>query len=160
MSRDYDIPVVRRTFSIRSPRAVLLLNPTVPIVVCILIVSIIFTFWPQTLNHSPISFERRGIVHHIWHYSLLAGSLLALVGMFGTFKRRLEFELFGTIILAGALTMNLIALVADAVDPKAGEPTSGLIMAVRVGVILIFILRVYVLVARPAVNAPLEENRE
>lgn len=158
--RDYDIPVVRRTVSMRSPRAVLLLNPTLPIVVTILVVSVVFTIWPEALNHSPISFERRGIVHHIWHYTLLVGALAALVGMFGTFARRLELELAGTILLAGALMINLIAQFGQGLDPSQDdEVPSGLGMALRFGVIAIFALRMYVLVARPQVDAPVLEER-
>lgn len=158
-NRDYDIPLATRTISIRSPRAVLLLNPTLPLVLAAFGVSIVFTIWPEALNHSPIGFERRGIIHHVWHYTLFVGSALALVGMFGTFTRRLEVELFGTILLAGALTLNLIANVNEAFLPVDVVP-SGLGMAMRAGVIFVFVLRVYVLVARPHVDAPVLEERQ
>ncbi len=182
MNRDHDIPVVHHTISIRSPRAVLLLNPTLPIVLSLLFVSVVFTIWPEALDHSPISFERRGIVHHVWHYSLLAGSLLALVGMFATFRRRLQLELAGTFLLVGSLTINLIAMVnelepaetflpvgaftinliamVDESGHPVGDPPSGLGMAIRAGVILMLAIRTYILIAEPTIEISATEINE
>ncbi len=147
------IPIKQARFSIRSPWAVMVLMPfQLPLVISIFAVSIIFTIWPDALQHSPISFEPEGLIHHIWHYSLMLGSLLVLVGLFWTSPRRLTVELVGLFILMGALTMNLIALIAFAITPGDAVEPSGLGMAVRIGVILGLAVRAYIIVAEPVVT--------
>ncbi len=151
---EYDIPIIRGTFSIRSPRAVALLQPVlVPIILATLVVSIVFTIAPETLNHSPISFENRGIIHHIWHYALLAGSLLATAGLFVVHRRRLQIELSGLCLLIGVFTMNLVALISGSFDPTE-DPPSGFGMAIRAGIIVGFLIRAYTLVREPTVQIP------
>lgn len=150
----HDIPIRRAGFSIRSPWAVMVLAPfQLPIMLAVFLVSVVFTISPDTLQHTPISFETRGFIHHTWHYSLMLGSLLGVVGMFWTNPRRLQAELAGLFILMGALTMNLIALVAFAVSPSSdAEEPSGLGMAIRAGVILGLAVRAYIVVAQPVVT--------
>ncbi len=106
-----------------------------PLMLAIFMVSVVFTIWPDALQHSPISFEKQGLVHHIWHYSLMLGALLVLIGLFWTSPRRLTVELVGLFALIGALMMNIIAIVALAIMPGTAEEPSGLGMALRVGII-------------------------
>jgi len=123
-----------------------------PITLAIFAVSVVFTIRPDALQHTPIGgFETQGFIHHVWHYSMMLGSLLVLVGLFWANTRRLQAELAGLFILIGALTMNLIALVAFALLPSDAEEPSGLGMAIRVGVILGLGIRAYIVVAEPVV---------
>ncbi len=145
-----DVPI--KGFSIRSPFAVMVLMPfQLPLMLFLGVLSLVFTIWPGVLQHSPISFETRGIIHHVWHYSLLAGSLLALVGMFWTSPRRLRVELSGLFLLMGAMTMNLIALVSAVSSAGVGvtQETSGLDLALRFGVLAGLASRVVVLMTAP-----------
>lgn len=153
---EHDIPVVRGSFSVRSPRAVALLHPfQLPLVFALAVLSVVFTVAPETLNHTPISFETRGVVHHIWHYYiLLPGALLATVGMFVTHRRRLQVELSGLSLLAGALAMNLVAVIAEAVNTPAEEASSGLGMALRAAVVVGLLARAYTVAREPTVAIP------
>ncbi len=152
---EYDIPIVRGTLSIRSPRAVALLHPfQLPLVLGLAAVSVVFTIWPEALNHTPISFEIRGVVHHVWHYSMLTGSLLATVGMFVTHRRRLQIELSGLALLTGALTMNLVALITEAATTAIGEIPGGLGMALRAVIIAGLLVRAYIIAREPTVEIP------
>ncbi len=139
----------------RSLLAVALLRPVqFPLVVALLIVAIVFAVWPDALQHSPITFETQGVIHHVWHWSLLGGSMLCLVGMFWTNPRwQLPVELAGLILIMGVLTVNLIALISLALSasPNGDEP-SGLGLALRIGVILGFAIRAYVIVAEPVMT--------
>ncbi len=153
---EYDIPIIRSTVSIRSPRAVTLLQPVlVPTVLLLLVLSVVFTIWPEALNHTPISFETRGFVHHAWHYTLFAGSLLTTIGLFVNHRRRLQIELSGLCLLVGALTMNAVALIADSTNLTPDEaPFSGLGMALRVGLIVGLLIRAYTVAIEPTVQVP------
>ncbi len=155
MKREHgqDVPIKHLGFPIRSPRAVMVLMPfQLPIVLAIFAVSIVFTIWPDALQHTPISFETQGLIHHIWHYSLMLGSLLVLIGLFWTSPKRLTVELIGLFVLMGALVMNMIALVAFAFSPADGEDPSGLGMAIRIGVIVGLGVRAYIVIREPIVN--------
>jgi len=155
MKREHgqDVPIRHAGFSIRSPWAVMVLMPfQLPLTLSIFAVSVVFTIWPDALQHSPISFEAQGFLHHVWHYSLMLGSLLVLVGMFWTSTRRLQAELAGLFVLMGALVINLIAVVALALDPGNGEEPSGLGMAIRAGVILGLAVRAFIIVTEPSVS--------
>jgi hypothetical protein len=124
-----------------------------PLTLALFAVSVVFTVWPAALQHSPIGgFETQGPVHHIWHYVLMLGALLILVGMFWANTRRLTVELIGLSVLVGALMMNLIAVVALALDPGSGEEPSGLGMTIRVGVVLGLTVRAYIIVTEPVVT--------
>lgn len=117
MSAPHDKSFLHGSVTIRSPRSVLLMNPyQLPIVLCLFGVAVVFTFWPTLLEHSPVSFEARGVVHHAWHYALLSSASLTLVAMFSTRAWRLKAELIGLIGLIGALGMNFVAMVADAFE--------------------------------------------
>ncbi len=152
---EYDIPVIRGAVSFRSPRAVALLLPfQLPLVLTLAALSVVFTVAPETLDHTPISFETRGVVHHVWHYTLLAGSLLATVGMFVVHRRRLQIELSGLCLLTGALAMNLMVLIAEAMTTVADEAPTGLGMALRAAVIIGLLIRAYTVAREPTVQIP------
>jgi membrane-associated HD superfamily phosphohydrolase len=149
-----DVPLLHGTITIRSPRSVVLLQPfQLSLVLALWIVSVIFTVWPQALEHSAISFEQRGIVHHVWHYTLLAASATTLVGMFSAGRRRLQVELIGLCLLVGALGMNLTATVADALStPTEDASLSGIGVATRVAAILGLALRAVIVATEPTVE--------
>lgn len=137
--------------SLRNPRDVLLLNPfQLPLVVGLLTAAVVFTFWPAALDHAPVSFERRGVVHHIWHYALLAGAATTLAGMLSAGTRRLRTELVGLCVLIGAMGINLLAVIADAV--AAGQAVSGFTVAVRASVIVGLLARAYIVTVEPTVD--------
>ncbi len=159
--RHSDIPVVHGTFTVRSPRAVTLLHPfQLPLVLALAVLSVVFTVSPETLDHTPISFETRGVVHHIWHYTLLVGSLLATVGMFVAHRRRLQIELSGLFLLTGALAMNLVASIAEATTTVADGSPTGLGMALRAGVIIGLLIRAYTVAREPTVQMPNTQTNE
>lgn len=154
MSAPHDKHLWHGGFSIRSPRSVALLNPyQLPIVTSLLVVSLVFTFWPEVLEHSPLSFETLGIVHHLWHYALLLGSALTLYGMLSVRRRRLKAELIGLITLIGCLAINVTAMVADALGDAPNDASlTGLGLAVRVGILLGFLVRAYIVATEPTVD--------
>jgi hypothetical protein len=118
---------------------------------------LVFTIWPQALEHSPISFEKRGVVHHIWHYSLLGGSILSLYGMFSASKLRLQYEFIGLLILTNALLMNLVAQLDtyfDAGPLAVHEGVTGIGLGARIILVLILLLRMFVLYFEPKVDWP------
>lgn len=158
------LPIVRHTIAFSSPRSVFLLNPVVPLVVSVFLIAVTFTIWPTALEHAPISFERRGVIHHIWHYALLGGSILALYGMFSANLRRLQFEFVGLLMLTTALSMNLVAQIAlflDAGSSAVAEGVTGLGLGLRAGVIATLALRAWVLFSEPVVQVgtePIDEG--
>lgn len=157
------LPVVRHTISFASPRSVFLWNPVVPLVFAVFFIAVTFTIWPTALDHAPISFERRGIIHHIWHYALLGGSLLALYGMFSANLRRLQFEFTGLLVLTTALSMNLVAQVAlfiEAGSAAVAEGVTGLGLGLRAGVIVTLALRAWVLFAEPVAQIAIESIQD
>lgn len=155
-------PPHSRSIALKSPRTVIAMNPgTVCISASILLVAIVFTLWPDALEHSPIMFETRGAIHHVWHYALMLGAVLTLVGEFWASRRALVVELIGVSILTSAVAMNLAAMVAAALAAEQhvghfeggsmGAP-SGFGMALRAGVVAMFIIRSWVLVYQPQVR--------
>lgn len=147
-----------RPFSYRSIRSVMLSNPVPFLVLSIFVAALIFTVWPEVLSHSPVSFEKRSIfadatIHHIWHYGLLGGSVLALYGMFSANKYRIPLEFVGLIILTVALGMNFTAQLSLFIDEgpqlAATEGVTGLGLCTRAGVIATLALRAWVLIADP-----------
>lgn len=149
--------VIRASFTFTHPRAVILTNPTVLIAFGLFILSVVFTIWPNALEHAPISFERRGVVHHIWHYSLLGGSMLALYGMFTVGRYRLQYEFFGLLLLVNAMAMNLVAQLSLYIESGTASVTDGVTgigLGQRFIVIGILLLRMYVLYFEPKVDWP------
>lgn len=155
--RHDDVPLLSGTFTIRSPREVLLLNPLqAPLVVTLLGVSVVFTFWPELLAHAPVGFEALGVMHHIWHYALLVGSAATLVGMLAASPYRLKIELIGLIILCGALAMNLAAMLSTI--PPGGPDVTGMAIAVRAGVLFGLLVRAFIIAREPTVTITASED--
>lgn len=156
--------IVRRTISFTSPRQVFLRNPVAIEVTGLFIIAIVFTIWPLALEHSPISFEQRGVVHHVWHYTLLGGSALALFGMFSAHPRRLQLEFVGVLSVALAVALNLVAqverLISEGAVAALTEGVTGFGIAARGVIMLHLLLRCYILVKDPEVNIPIETSFE
>lgn len=129
-------------------RAVILLyGVELPIIASLFVVSLVFTVWPGALEHSPISFEERGLVHHVWHYTLLAGASLVLLGMLWNNRKRLKVELMGTVLLIGATGMNLLAVGTE----EGPDAPNGLSIAYRAGILVGLALRAWIIVSEPVV---------
>ena len=161
----HSLPIISRTIQFNSPRSVLLLNPVVPLVIALFFIAVTFTIWPSALEHAPISFEKRGVVHHIWHYSLLGGSVLAIYGMFSANMRRLQFEFAGLLLLVTAMAMNLVAqvsLFADQGPAAVADGVTGFGLGLRAGVLATLLLRLVVLYFEPVVqvSGPTLDNGE
>jgi len=140
-------------------KAAFLLQPyQLPIVLAAAALAIVFTIWPQALDHAPIAFERRGIIHHIWHYSLFAGSFVALYGMFSESARRLQIEFAGLLTLLVVIALNTIALAADTMTNPPGAE-SGLGLALRCAVLAGLGGRGYTLLRQPTIHVSLEPRR-
>ncbi len=134
-------------------RSVLLLGQsTLPILVCLVLVAVVFTISPKALDHAPVAFETRGVIHHVWHYTLLGGSLLALFGALTLHKRGLMVELVGLILVVAALALNLTALLAG------DEPVRGVGLALRAGAMLQLAVRIWILVVRPTAEIQVGRN--
>lgn len=145
-----DVPILRGTITIRSPRSVLLLSPLLPFIVAIFVVSIVFTIWPEALEHSPVSFEERGIIHHLWHYMLMGASALTLLGMFSARDDALRIELSGLVLLIGALAINFTAIAVDFFQ-HTQDPVTGLGVGFRAAMIFALTLRAWVIIKDPKV---------
>lgn len=147
-----DFPVLRGTIAIRSPRSVLLMAPfEFCIALSLWLTAIVFTIWPEALEHAPVSFEQRGFVHHTWHYALLFGSSLLMTGMLWAGVRRLQIELVGLFMVIGCLGVNLTAVLADTI--ATNDPlVSGLGVSLRAGVILGMLIRAFIVITEPTVN--------
>ncbi len=135
-------------------RAAILRQSPLPILVTLLAVSIVFTVQPEALVHSPVSFEARGIVHHVWHYTLFGGALLGLLG--AVIVDRRSMELVGLILVECALALNLIALVVNEFVGIASvdDPASGLGLALRVGVMAQIATSIWILTTEPLLDLP------
>ena len=99
------------------------------------VVALVFTAFPEALSHVPVGFENRGIIHHVFHYALLTGALLSLIGLVGENARA---EMMGLILLAGAISINLIALVTG------GDP-EGIAIAFRSAALIGVLSRLYLI---------------
>ncbi len=134
-------------------RAALLRQSPLPILVTLLAVSIVFTLSPEALSHSPVSFETRGIIHHVWHYTLLGGTLLGLLG--AVIVDRRSMELVGLILVEAALALNLIAIVTfEITGVGPGDAASGLGIALRVGVMAQIATSIWILTTEPLLELP------
>ena len=101
------------------------------------VVALVFTACPEALSHAPVGFEARGVVHHGWHYSLLVGAFLTLVGLATQNARA---EMMGLILLAGAISINLIALLTE-----GGNRSEGIAIAFRSAALLGVLIRLYLI---------------
>lgn len=151
-----DFPVMKGTITIRNPRSVLLLVPLeFSLALALWLTSIVFTIWPEVLEHAPVSFEQRGVVHHVWHYALLLGSSLMLVGLLSAGTRRLQIELVGLVLVIGCLGVNLTAALASSATTIAG-----LGVGLRVAAILGLSIRAWIVVREPPLSLPTTESWE
>jgi hypothetical protein len=112
-------------------------------------------------------FETRGAIHHAWHYALMLGGALTLIGEFWASRRALAVELIGVSLLTSAVAMNLAAMVAAALaaerhvghfDGAMNGAPSGFGMALRAGVVAMFLIRSWVLVYQPQVRVHVTET--
>lgn len=123
----------------------------------LLVVAVIFTVWPEALEHAPVGFETRGIVHHAWHYMLLFGSGAMLAGVVIPDVRA---ELAGLALTISMATMNLTALLSDSLsgDPSAvTTAVAGYGIGLRVGLVVGLSLRLWVLTTQLRVGRRLRE---
>jgi hypothetical protein len=132
--------------------AVLLHPAEVSLTLSLLTVSLVFTAFPGFLEHSPVAFETRGLVHHAWHYTLLAGSATALAGLllFDHAWAR-SMRLYGLLALVLVVLLNLIAAVTEDLT-RPGVSTGGLDLALRVSTIGFLSLRIRTIVRPPIVE--------
>ena len=148
---------MREQNGFRSPLEVALVYPVMAgMVFWFVVVSVMFTVWPGALEHAPVSFEERGVIHHIWHYSLLAGALATATGMLWTSQRRTLVEILGLLMLICAVTLNLIAVVGDGLTDGLSGSLEGWDMALRLGILTGLALRVYVLAVEPVIEVPVQ----
>ncbi len=122
----------------RSAPFLLLHGFELALALALVIVGLIFTAFPEALEHAPAGFETRGVIHHIFHYTLLAGAILVVVGLVIDGPRT---EMVGLILLAGAILINLLA-VATGGGPDAQE---GLTYAFRGAAVAGILARLYLI---------------
>ena len=138
---------------LKTLRRVILLHPfELPLAVSVLAIAIVFTAFPDVLEHSPINFESRGIIHHIWHYSLLAGGALTVTGLFAVGPRCLVLELAGLTLLLMCLLLNFTALIAGEIAGASTATFSGLDAALRVAAMTAIAVRMWIIATRPTVT--------
>lgn len=136
-------------------RRVALLHPfQLPISLAMFGVAILFTAFPEALEHTPVSFETRGIIHHLFHYSLLIGGALSVIGLFLCGRLALPVEFVGLLLLAVALALNLTALVSAELNPEDTPPLSGLVVALRLAVLGGIGVRMFIILTQATVELP------
>jgi hypothetical protein len=140
----------------RGLRRVVLLHPfEFPLTVCLLIVAGVFLVFPDALEHSPVSFEVRGVIHHVWHTMLFLGALLTVIGLFRLGARGLVWELVGLTLLLACLAMNLTALIANELGTataSTGEHLSGIDAVLRIAAMSAIAIRIWIIATRPTVT--------
>ncbi len=109
-----------------SDRASLVLGLT------FVVLGTLFTLSPELLSHSPIGFEKRGAVHHMWHYVVLIGGLAVA---FGAGTRDRLFESVGLIGCGAAVFLNLAAAVTAGDQVTDGSDLSGFGVGMRIVVL-------------------------
>jgi hypothetical protein len=139
-------------------RSLLLLFPAeITLAGSLTLLAVIFTVFPEALEHSPVSFETRGWIHHAWHYLLLLAASLTLVSHIRSDPWTARTRLLGLLGLVLALTLNLIAEIsADLSNPalRAG----GLDIGLRVAAISFLIIRIRMIVNPPTVNVTMDRS--
>lgn len=139
----------------RPVRAVLFTKPfELLLAACLFVLGVVMILSPTVLEHTPISFETRGVIHHLWHYSLIAGGALTLFGLLWDRPRlALRIELVGLCVMWVAIAENLIAVVTD------GRPVSGMLLATRVAILSWLVVRAYALLTQPVLYVVRGEGR-
>ena len=110
-------------------------KPLYALAITFVLLGTIFTLFPETLEHSPVGFEKRGVVHHFWHGTLLIGALALLIGL--VMRDRL-FEAIGLIGVGLAVLLNLVAQVTaddESLSGSLSTSASGIGTAVRLVVL-------------------------
>jgi len=101
----------------------------------------VFTISPELLEHSPVGFEQRGAVHHIWHYMILIGGLSLLIGLLMPDR---AFERIGLVGCGLPVLLNLAAaMLADdeSFNTSLSPSVSGIGIALRVVVLALIVVR-------------------
>lgn len=119
---------------------VILYAPVFVIGVCFVILGTLFTVFPPLLNHSPVSFENRGPIHHLWHYLLLVGGFGLMLGIW---YRHLQTENWALWVCAGVVTLNFVALIAKDIATQSTAGLSGMDAAARVVLLLTLGIRLF-----------------
>lgn len=133
----------------------LLVHPyELPLMVCVLAVAAVFTVFPAALEHTPVSFETRGLIHHLgFHYLLLCGAAFNLAGrVMHRPAVSLWMQFAGLAMILTALALNLTALVAGELDGSGTEPLGGLDVATRVALMIGIGVRLYIIGTRATVE--------
>lgn len=105
------------------------------------ILGTVFTLWPTTLEHSPVGFEKRGGVHHAWHYAILIGGLALGIGL-ALYDRLLEIA--GLVLCGAAVLLNLAASLTAGDESFSGgvnASVSGFGITLRIVVFAWIVLR-------------------
>ena len=94
----------------------------------------VFTLSPEFLEHSPIGFEKRGAVHHVWHYMILIGGLTLL---FGLLTEDRVLEALGLVGCGAPVLLNLVASLTAEDESLSGplSAASGIDIVVRLAVL-------------------------
>lgn len=152
--------MMRGHFGFRSPIKAALLYPfEAAMVFWMLVAAIVFTFWPEALEHAPVSFEERGFIHHVWHYSLLAGAVVSSFGLLMRSPKRTLVEVLGLVLITCTVALNLIAVVSAGLTDNLPGSLDGWDVALRLGLLTGLALRIYILIREPIVEVTVQTVR-
>lgn len=101
------------------------------------ILGTLFTISPELLEHSPVGFETRGILHHVFHYLILIGGLALTLAV--SIRDRVM-EIAGLVACGVPTLLNLLALAtadAESIGVSLNESVSGMDIAVRLIVLAV-----------------------
>jgi len=116
------------------------------------ILGTLFTIFPDLLNHSPVAFENRGPIHHLWHYTILIGGFALAIGIY---IRNVRVEVMGLWGVGLAVLLNFMALVFEEVSGSDSDALSGVTGATRLAVLAAIAARLYVVLR---VNPQIERD--
>ena len=101
----------------------------------------LFTFSPELLEHSPVGFEARGVIHHIWHYTVLIGGMALVIGVW---LRDDLIEALGLAACGLAVLLNTLSISTadyDSIGTSFNTGASGIDIALRVIILVGVIVR-------------------
>lgn len=132
----------------------LLVHPyELPLMFILVVIAALFLIVPEALEHTPVSFETRGWIHHGWHALLFVGAALNLTGRFVRGEARsLWMQFVGLAIILACLALNFTALIAGEVDGSGTEPLGGLDVALRAALMIGIGVRLYIIRTRATVE--------